>query len=90
MIVKKVILKKTLSNGLVAEIALVRTSDGYGVALFYAGKHIPGPNEPRPMEQCRGDVTHWLGGKPSIGLTASETEKINEVLITERSALDYE
>jgi len=76
MKVQDVIVEKTLKNGMYAEIRLVRLPRQFEAALFLDGRFKPGPPVPRPLDNPTGDVTHWMGVRPSIGLTAEETEKI--------------
>ncbi|SRR5512145_20588 len=76
MKVQDLIVEKTLKNGMYAEIRLVRLPRQFEAALFLDGRFKPGPPVPRPLDNPTGDVTHWMGVRPSIGLTAEETEKI--------------
>lgn len=76
MKIQEVIVEKTLKNGMYAEIRLVRMPRQFEAALFLDGRFKPGPPVPRPLDTPTGDVTHWMGVRPSIGLTAEETEKI--------------
>jgi hypothetical protein len=76
MIVKKTILKKVLNSGFVAEFLLVKHEGQYEAALFLNGKHIKGPPLPELLTTPKDDITHWMGNRPTVGLTASEAEKI--------------
>ncbi len=76
MKVQDVIVEKTLKNGMYAEIRLVRMPRQFEAALFLDGRFKPGPPVPRPLDNPTGDVTHWMGVRPSIGLTTEEAEKI--------------
>lgn len=76
MKVQDLIVEKTLKNGMYAEIRLVRLPRQFEAALFLDGRFKPGPPVPRPLDNPTGDVTHWMGVRPSIGLTAEETDKI--------------
>lgn len=77
MKVQDIIVDKTLKNGMYAEIRLVRLPRQFEAALFLDGRFKPGPPVPRPLDNPTGDVTHWMGVRPSIGLTAEEAEKIS-------------
>ncbi len=48
----------------------------YEAALFVGGKYVGGPPLPLPLTIPKGDITHWMGDKPSIGLSMSEAERI--------------
>jgi len=76
MKVQDLIVEKTLKNGMYAEIRLVKLPRQFEAALFLDGRFKPGPPVPRPLDNPTGDVTHWMGVRPSIGLTAEETDKI--------------
>jgi hypothetical protein len=76
MKIQDLIVEKTLKNGMYAEIRLVRLPRQFEAALFLDGRFKPGPPVPRPLDNPTGDVTHWMGVRPSIGLTAEETDKI--------------
>ena len=89
MIFKKNILSKILSNGLKADFSLVMEDDVYQAALYVDGRHIPGPPLPVPLDPANGDVTHWMGNKPSVGLTTEEAEKIFKVVKLENSVLAH-
>lgn len=92
MIFKKNILSKILSNGLKANFALVQVDDEYQAALYVDGRHIPGPALPTPLDPvdpAKGDLTHWMGNMPSVGLTAEEAEKISREVKIENSVLAH-
>ena len=72
----KEILHKFLSTGARASIALVRTEGEYKSVLYLDGRRINGPPVPQPLESAKGEVTHWMGNKPSVGLTAAEAENV--------------
>jgi len=76
MIVKRLILKKILQSGYVAEFRLVRREGEYEAALFLNGKPVAGPPLPRPLSPPKDDLTHWMGNRPTVGLTRSEAERI--------------
>jgi hypothetical protein len=78
MKVKELILFKTLSRGIIVEVKLVRRPNQFEAALFVDGKYKAGPPLPRPLVSSKDDVTHWMGVRPSVGLTQSEVDKIVE------------
>lgn len=89
MIFKKNIISKVLSNGLKANFSLVQDDNGFQAALYIDGRHIPGPPLPMPLDDAKGDVTHWMGNRPSVGLTAEEAEKIFHEVKLENSVLEH-
>jgi hypothetical protein len=89
MIVKRLILKKVLQSGIVAEINLVKREGQYEAALFLAGKYVGGPSTPRLLSPPKGDITHWMGNRPTIGLTTSEADRISEEVEGENEVIKY-
>ena len=89
MIFKKNILSKMLSNGMKADFALVKEEDIFQAALYVGGRHIPGPALPQPLDPPKGDVTHWMGNRPSVGLSSEEAEKIIREVALENSVLQH-
>jgi hypothetical protein len=89
MIFKRNIFSKMLSNGMKADFALVKEEDAYQAALYVGGRHIPGPALPQPLDPPKGDVTHWMGNRPSVGLSTEEAEKINREVKLENSVLQH-
>lgn len=89
MIFKKKILSKILSNGLKADFSLVQVDDEFQAALYIDGRHIPGPALPMLLDPSKGDVTHWMGNRPSVGLTTEEAEKILKEVKLENSVLEH-
>lgn len=89
MIVKRLILKKMLSTGAVAEFLLVKNEGRYEAALFVNGKYIAGPNMPKPLDPPKDHLTHWMGNRPSVGLTQSEADRIFEEVEFENSVLEH-
>ncbi len=87
MIVKKQILKKILQSGYVAEINLVKRDGCYEAALYLNGKYVGGPPLPRLLAPPKGDVTHWMGNRPTIGLTENEADRIAEIVQNENDVL---
>ena len=78
-----------LSNGLKAQFSLVREGDGFQAALYVNGRLIRGPSLPSPLNPPKGDVTHWMGNHPSVGLTAEEAEKILSEVEVENSVREH-
>lgn len=89
MIFKRNILNKTLSNGIKVDFALVKVGDAYQAALYVDGGYIPGPALPQPLDPPKGDVTHWMGNRPSVGLSTEEAEKIIREVKLENSVLEH-
>ncbi len=87
MIFKRNIISKMLSNGMKADVALVKEEDAFQAALYVGGRHIPGPALPQELEPPKGDVTHWMGNRPSVGLTFEEADKILREVKLENSVL---
>jgi len=90
MIVKRTIFKKILSTGAVAEFLIIKREDDYEAAFFLNGKIVNGPSLPRELTPPKGDVTHWMGNKPSVGLTLEEAEKIVREVELENSVLRHQ
>jgi hypothetical protein len=89
MIFKRNIISKMLSNGMKADVALVKEEDSFQAALYVGGRHIPGPALPQPLDPPKGDVTHWMGNRPSVGLTADEADRIFREVKLENSVLQH-
>jgi hypothetical protein len=89
MVFKRTIFSKMLSNGMKAEFAIVKDEEIYIAALYVGGRHIPGPALPQPLDPPKGDVTHWIGNRPSVGLSADEAEKIIREVNLENSVLQH-
>jgi hypothetical protein len=89
MIVKKLNLKKVLQSGIVAEINLVKREGQYEAALYLDGKYVGGPSIPRPLSPAKGEITHWMGNRPTIGLTKSEADRISEEVEGENEVMRY-
>jgi hypothetical protein len=86
---KRTLLTKILSNGLKAEFALVFEDGAYQAGLYVSGRYVNGPKLPQPLTPPKGDITHWMGNKPSVGLTNEEAEKIAREVATENSVLEH-
>ena len=89
MIYKRNIISKMLSNGMKADVALVKVEEFYQAALYVGGRHIPGPALPQPLDPPKGDITHWMGNRPSVGLSADEAEKILREVKLENSVIAH-
>jgi hypothetical protein len=89
MIFKRNILSKILSNGMKADFALVKEEEAYHAALYVGNRHIAGPTLPQPLNPPKGDVTHWMGNHPSVGLSTEEAEKIIREVKLENSVLEH-
>jgi len=89
MIVKRLILKKVLSSGIVAEVYLVKRDGFYEAALYLSGKYIGGPPLPLPLNPPKGDVEYWMGNRPTVGLTKSDAEKIEAEVGAENEIVRY-
>ncbi|MDA8430146.1 MAG: hypothetical protein M0T70_12900 [Geobacteraceae bacterium] len=89
MIFKRTILSKMLSNGLKADVALVKEDDIFQAALYVGGRHIPGPALPQALDPPKGDITHWMGNRPSVGLSQVEAEKILREVTLENSVIQH-
>jgi hypothetical protein len=79
-IVEKELLIKILATGSRAAFALVRHDGEYKGMLFLNGKRVNGPSLPQPLDAPKGEVTHWMGNKPGVGLTTSEAEMITRAV----------
>ena len=79
-IIEKELLNKVLSTGARATFALVRHEGEYKAMLYVNGKRINGPSLPQLLSSPKGDVTHWMGNKPGVGLTTDEAEKITHAV----------
>jgi hypothetical protein len=89
MVFIKNILSKILSNGLKADFSLVQVDDAFQAALYIDGRRIPGPPLPVPLDPAKDDLTHWMGNRPSVGLTAEEAERIFKEVRLENSVLEH-
>ena len=89
MIFKREILSKILTNGLKATFSLVQEEGAYQAALYIDGRRIPGPPLPVILDPAKGDITHWMGNRPSVGMTTEEAEKIIKEVKLENSVLAH-
>lgn len=70
------LVEKTLSNGMVVEVYLVKHPSHYEAALFIGGHYKPGPPVPRPLENPTDTAAYWMGVRPKAGLSKEEGEEI--------------
>jgi hypothetical protein len=89
MIVKRLILKKVLKAGFLAEFNLVKREGTYEAALYLNGKHVGGPPLPCLLTEPKDDLTYWMGNRPTVGLTESEAARIIEEVGVENAILTH-
>jgi hypothetical protein len=78
-VVKSIVVKR-LQSGFFAEVFLVLHNGQYEAALFLNDKFKPGPPIPYPLESPTEVNSHWMGVRPSVGLSPDEAALIlNEV-----------
>jgi len=70
------IIEKTLKNGMLVEVYLVKTISHYEAALFVEGHYKPGPPLPRSLETPTETAAYWMGVRPKVGLSQFEGEEI--------------
>ena len=76
MKVMQSIVVKRLQSGFFAEVFLVMNNGQYESALFLNDKFKPGPPLPHPLDQPTEQFSHFMGVRPSVGLTPEEAERI--------------
>lgn len=89
MLFKRNILTKILNSGIRAEFAIVKDEGVYKAALYVSGRYIPGPALPEPLTPPKDDLTHWMGNRPSVGLTDEEAERILREVELENAVLKH-
>lgn len=89
MIFKRTLLTKILNNGMKVEFAIVKEENTFQAALYVNGRHINGPALPELLDPPKDDVTHWMGNRPSVGLTRAEAEKIIDEVQRENSVIAH-
>lgn len=78
-VVKSVVVKR-LQSGIFAEVFLVLHNGQYEAALFLDDKFKPGPPIPYPLDSPTEVNSHWMGVRPSVGLSQDEAALVlNEV-----------
>ena len=70
------IIEKTLQNGMLVEVYLVKLPRQYEAALFIEGHYKPGPPVPRPVENPTEAAAYWMGVRPKVGLSQAEGDEI--------------
>lgn len=70
------IIEKTLDNGMLIEVYLVKYPRQYEAALFINGHYKPGPPLPRPLEIPSEIAVYWMGVRPKVGLSQEEGDEI--------------
>ncbi|MDD2898617.1 MAG: hypothetical protein PHI31_07865 [Desulfuromonadaceae bacterium] len=70
------LVEKTLSNGMIVEVYLVKLSHQYEAALFVEGHYKPGPPLPRPLDTPTATAAYWMGVRPKAGLSQEEGDEI--------------
>jgi len=70
------ILEKTLKNGMLVEVYLVKTQRQYEAALFVEGHYKSGPPVPRPTDNPTETAAYWMGVRPSVGLSQEEGDDV--------------
>jgi hypothetical protein len=72
----KEILRKFLSSGTCAKVALVRHKGEYKAMLYIEDRRVNGPSLPQPLDVPTDGITHFMGNKPAVGLTSAEADTI--------------
>ena len=54
----------------------MRVGGEYQAMLYVNDRRVNGPAAPQPLAAPKGNLTHWMGNKPSVGLTAEEAEAV--------------
>lgn len=70
------LVEKTLSNGMLVEVYLVKSPRQYEAALFIGGMYKPGPPIPRPLDTPTETAAYWMGVRPKAGLSQEEGDEI--------------
>jgi hypothetical protein len=70
------IVEKTLKNGMLVEVYLVKYPRQYEAALFIDGHYKPGPPVPRPVENPTEMAAYWMGVRPKVGLSQEDGYEI--------------
>lgn len=89
MLVKRLLLKKILQSGYIAEFNLVKREGRYEAALYLNGKYVGGPAVPQLLTSPKAELTHWMGNRPTVGLTESEAEQITTEVECENEVLRH-
>lgn len=70
------LVEKTLSNGMLIEVFLVKRPRQYEAALFIGGFHKPGPPLPRVFDEPTDQLYAWMGVRPKVGFSKEEYDEI--------------
>jgi hypothetical protein len=70
------LIEKTLSNGMLVEVYLVKNPRQYEAALFVGGHYKPGPPLPRSLDNPTETAAYWMGVRPKVGLSQEEGDEI--------------
>lgn len=70
------IIEKTLKNGMLIEVYLMKYPRQYESGLFIEGHFKPGPPIPRPLENPTAEAAYWMGVRPKVGLSQEEGDEI--------------
>jgi hypothetical protein len=70
------IIEKTLKNGMLVEVYLVKYPRQYEAALFIEGHYKPGPPVPRLVDNPTETAAYWMGVRPKVGLSQEEGDEI--------------
>jgi hypothetical protein len=84
-IVKSILVKRLQTPGYFADVYLVMQNGQYEAALFINDKYKPGPPIPYPLDNPTEEVTHWMGVRPSVGLSAEEAARIIDEVESENA-----
>lgn len=74
-VIRSIVVKR-LQSGIFAEVFLVMRDDRFEGALFLSDKYKAGPPIPQPLETPNETSSHWMGVRPSVGLSPEEAEKV--------------
>lgn len=70
------LVEKTLKNGMLVEVYLMKYPQHYESALFIEGHYKPGPPLPRETDNPTEEAYYWMGVRPKVGLSRTEGEEI--------------
>lgn len=70
------LIEKTLNNGMLIEVYLIKYPRHYEAALFINGHFKAGPPVPRSLETPTDTAAYWMGVRPKVGLSEEEGEEI--------------
>lgn len=74
-IIRSIVLKR-LQSGFFVEVFLAMRDGHYQAALFINDKFKAGPPMPQPLDNPTEENSHWMGVRPSVGLSSEEADKI--------------